>query len=69
VTPSEPPASSGDAANDPNAPADANAQDAPKEPSLADQLPNHTDVAKKQKASPEESSSKKKKGLWKIIPF
>ena len=70
VTPTENAASSSDAAaNDANASSDASAQDAPKEPTLADQLPNHTDTAKKQKQNPDESSSKKKKGFWKILPF
>ena len=69
VTPQETPSSSEAAANDPNASPDGNAQDAPKLATLVDQLPNHTDTAKKQKASPEESTSKKKKGFWKIIPF
>jgi outer membrane protein assembly factor BamD len=48
----------------------ADAQDVPKQPALADQLPNHDDgSAKKREQKKEESSSKKKGGLWKIIPF
>jgi len=49
---------------------EAAAQDAPKPPALADQLPNHDDgSAKKREQKKEESSSKKKGGLWKLIPF
>jgi len=66
VTPREAPgdASSGDA----NASADNAGQDAPKQ-ALPDLLPNHDDGSKKSTKTPEESSSKKKKGLWKLIPF
>jgi len=50
--------------------AEAAPQDAPKQPALADQLPNHDDgSAKKREQKKEESSSKKKGGLWKLIPF
>jgi len=69
VTPQERPAVSGEAA-DANAPADAAATDAPKQPALPDLLPNHEPAkAKKGEKKPEESSSKKKKGFWKIFPF
>jgi len=70
VTPQESGASSDNAAaNDSNASAAGAAQDAPKQPTLVDQLPNHVDSIKKKKKTPEESSSKKKKGLRKLIPF
>ena len=70
VTPQERPAANAEAA-DPNAPAaDAAATDAAKQPTLPDLLPNHEPTkAKKGEKKPEESSSKKKKGFWKIIPF
>ncbi|HUK54399.1 MAG TPA: outer membrane protein assembly factor BamD [Candidatus Binatia bacterium] len=46
------------------------AADVPKQPALADQLPNHDDgSAKKREQKKEESSSKKKSSIWKIIPF
>lgn len=68
VTPQEPAGAA--AATDSNAAGDPANADAPKQPTLPDQLPNHADLApKKKKASPDESSSKKKKGFWKIIPF
>ncbi|HVN09695.1 MAG TPA: outer membrane protein assembly factor BamD [Patescibacteria group bacterium] len=44
------------------------AANAPHQPTLVDELPNHADNLPKKK-TPEESSSKKKKGIWKIIPF
>ena len=70
VTPRETPASSADAAaGDANAAGDAADPDAPKQPNLVDKLPNHADTSTKKKATPDESTSKKKKGLWKIIPF
>jgi hypothetical protein len=66
VTPAEAVPPTGDQAGDP---ADA-AQDIPKQPALADQLPNHDDgTAKKREQKKEESSSKKKGGFWKLIPF
>ncbi|HMD32808.1 MAG TPA: outer membrane protein assembly factor BamD [Candidatus Acidoferrales bacterium] len=72
VTPQETtPVGSGDASTttDPNATGDPTA-DAPKPPALPDLLPNHDDPnAKKRAQNPEESSSKKKKGLWKLLPF
>jgi len=71
VTPRETATHAGDAtAADPNAPAsgDAPAADAPKQQSLPDLLPNHQDPSAKPKNA-DESSSKKKKGFWKIIPF
>lgn len=62
--PAAPEPESGDAAGD------SAAQEAPKQPALADQLPNHDDnSAKKREQKKEESSSKKKGGLWKLIPF
>jgi len=70
VTPQEAPGSSSAAATgDANAGGDAANPDAPKQPTLVDQLPNHADTGTKKKATPDESSSKKKKGFWKIIPF
>jgi len=67
VTPQEAPAARTGAA-DPNAPSDA--ADAQKQPTLPELLPNH-EIAKKKtdKDKADESSSKKKKGFWKIIPF
>ncbi len=69
VTPQET-ATPGDnaAGSDPKS-GDAAAQDAPKQPTLPDMLPNHADTSTKKKKTPEESSSKKKKGLRKILPF
>jgi hypothetical protein len=70
VTPQETPSANAEAApDDPNAATDPAAQDTAKQPSLTDQLPNHDDGSKKSTKTPEESSSKKKKGLWKLIPF
>ncbi len=70
VTPVETAAPAGAAATgDSGAGGDAANGDAPKQPTLVDQLPNHADTTKKKKASPDESTSKKKKGIWKIIPF
>ena len=58
------------AADQPGDAATDAAQDVPKQPALADQLPNHDDgSAKKREQKKEESSSKKKGGLWKIVPF
>jgi outer membrane protein assembly factor BamD len=73
VRPRESPAGNA-AVADPNAPAgaaatDAAAPDAAK-PALPDLLPNHEPKpVKKGDKKPEESSSKKKKGFWKIFPF
>ncbi len=70
VTPVETAAPAGAVATgDTGAGGDAANADAPKQPTLVDQLPNHADTSKKKKASPDESTSKKKKGIWKIIPF
>jgi len=67
VTPRETPAANA-AAADPNAPADAAATDAPKQPALPDLLPNHEPAkAKKGDKKTDESSSKKKKGFWHIF--
>ena len=69
VTPVETSAPGGSAATgESGASGDAANPDAQKQPTLVDQLPNHADTTKK-KTNPDESSSKKKKGLWKLIPF
>jgi outer membrane protein assembly factor BamD len=69
VTPQETPAAAGDTSGDATAAADGTAQDAPKQATLPDMLPNHDEGSKKSTQKPEESSSKKKKGLAKLIPF